>query len=309
MSIPHFVICFLLVIANCLPTVAAETPLVWKFQAGDEHHYRMSQSMEMDMTLGTSDREIKTGMTQVIDMTWKIEAVDDQGIATLEQTVDRVQMDMDAPGRQKMHFDTDSDESPSGFAAMLAPLFKAMTAEPSQMTITPRGKIQNFEMPESLAKAMKALPGAAAMGEMFSDEGFRNMIQQSSLILPEPKDLNPGYEWTTKTEIENPQFGTMEITTTYSYLGSREVKGKPYEAFGITLQMDFGEGPGGIKMDIVSHESEGVILFSRETGRLESSKMQQDMRMNISTGKQEIVQKMVQTVTFERVEQPQTEQE
>lgn len=309
MSILRLAFCFLLVLAHWYPVQAEEAPLVWKFQAGDVHHYRMTQNTDMNMTIGTSDREVKTGMTQVIDMTWKIEAVDDQGIATLVQSVTRVQMDMQAPGQQKMHYDTDSDEAPAGFAAMLAPLFKAMTAEPFKMTITPRGEIQVFEMPESLAKAMKSLPGGVAMGEMFSDKVFKSMIQQSSLILPEPNDLKPDYEWTTQAEMKIPQIGTMEIATTYVYLGSREVKEKPYEVFSMTMKIGFGEGLGGVKMDVVSHESKGEILFSREAGRIESSNMQQDMIMNISMGNHNMVQNMVQTVTFVRVEQPQTEKQ
>jgi len=283
------------------PAQAAEEPLLWKFKAGDEHHFRMTQNMDMGMILGTTDRKIETNVKQVLDMTWKIEAVDDQGQATLVQSVDRVQMDMQAPGQQKMHYDTDADEAPSGFAAMLVPMFKAMTAEPFKMTITPRGEIKDFEIPAALAKAMAAIPGAAAMGEMFSDEGFKNMIQQSSLILPEPKDLEPGHEWTTKLQMKNAQLGMINTETTYGYLGSREVEGKPYEVFSVVMKMSFGESPGGVQVEITNHESSGEILFSREAGRLESSKMQQEMEMSITVGNQAMKQKMVQTVVFERV--------
>ncbi len=307
MTVLRYVFSCLLVVLLWNPVQAVEAPLVWKFQVGDEYHYRMTQNMDMKMTLGVTDRKIETSVQQVLDMTWKIEAVDDQGLATLVQSVDRVQMDMQAPGQQKMHYDTDSDEAPSGFAAMLVPMFKAMTAEPFKMTITPRGEIKEFEMPEALAKAMATVPGAAAMGEMFSDEGFKKMIQQSSLILPEPKDLEPGHEWTTKIQIKNAQLGVIETETTYSYLGSREVEGKPFEVFSIVLKMSFGEAPGGVQMEVTSHESSGEILFNREAGRLESSKMQQDIEMSITTGNH-ATQKMVQTMTFERVEEQSVEQ-
>ena len=307
MSLPRCLCSCLLIAIVCCSASAEDAPLLWKFQAGDEHHFQMTQDMDMEMEIG--DRNVETNVHQLMDMTWKIEQVDDQGLATMLQTIDRVRMEMQAPGQQEMDYDTDSDEAPSGFASMVAPLFKALTAEPFKVSITPRGEIKDMEVPESLAKAMKATPGAAAMGEMFSDEGFKNMLQQSSLILPEPKDLKPGHEWTTKSAMKNAAFGNLDIEATYRYLGPREVEGKTYEVFGITMEMDFGEGPGGVQIDITSHESHGEILFSREAGRLESSKIQQVIEMNIATAGQEMKQKMTQTVIFERVEEKRAEKE
>ncbi len=302
-------VCCLVLLATCSPLLAVETPLIWKFQVGDEHHYRMTQNMDMEMSFGATDRKIETGMQQVLDMTWKIEQVDDQGQAAVTQSVDRVQMDMQAPGQQEMHYDTDSDDAPAGFAAMLVPLYKAMTAEPFGMTMSSRGEIKDLKMSEALIKSMKAVPGAAMLGEMFSDEGFKNMMQQSSLILPKPEDLEPGYEWTTNTEMKNPQFGVLKIEATYRYLGPREVEGKPFEVFSIAMNMDFGEAPGGMQMEITGQESHGEILFSREDGRLESSKMQQHTEMSISAASQEMTQTIDQTVILEHVEKQPAEQE
>jgi len=184
---------------------------------------------------------------------------------------------------------------------MLVPLFKAMTSEPFKITITQRGEIKSLEIPEALSKAMQSTPGAAMMGEMFSDEGFKKMIQQSSLILPETKDLTPGYEWTSKAEMKNSQFGVLEIETTYRYLGPRERKGNSYEVFSFKMKMNFGEAPDGVQMEVVNQDSNGEIFFSRAAGRLESSKFQQDMEMNSSAAGQAVTQTMVQTMVFERV--------
>ena len=307
MSISRLVCCSMLIVSSWRPMLAEEAPLLWKFSVGDEHHYRMIQNMEMEMTLGAGERKIETVLQQTLDMTWKIEQVNEQGLATLIQTVERVRMDMQAPGQPAMHYDTDSDDPPAGFAAMLVPLFKAMTTEPFRITITPRGEIKTLEVPEALSKAMQSTPGAAMMGDMFSDAGFRKMIQQSSLILPEPKDLEPGYEWTTEAEMKNGQFGQLNAETTYTYLGPREVAEKPLEVFKFALKLEFGEGPGGVQMDVVDQESNGEILFSREAGRLASSKLQQEMEIKISAAGQDMKQKMVQTMVFERIEKNPTD--
>lgn len=302
MPIARLVGCCLLVVSSWGSAVAAESQLLWKFNVGDVHHYRMTQDMDMKMSIGADGRQVETSVQQILHMTWRIEKIDDQGRATLNQTVDRVQMDMQAPGQPEMHYDTDSDESPAGFAAMMAPLFKAMTAEPFVLTMTPRGQLLSIEMPEGLTKAMETLPGAKMMGEMFSDEGFKKMFQKSSLVLPEPKDLEPGHEWMVESKVKNAQFGELDTIATYRYLGQREVKDKPYEVFSIDLKMEFGEGPGGVQMDVTNHSSSGEILFSRELGQLESSTLQQDMDIDITAAGQAMKQNMVQTVTFERVE-------
>ena len=301
MSIPRKVCCCLLIVSSWRPALAEESALVWKFRVGDVHHYRMIQNMDMEMSLGADGRQIETRVQQTLDMTWTIDQVDEEGLATMIQRVTRVQMDMQAPGQPEMHYDTDSDEAPAGFGAMMAPLFKAMTAEPFQVTITPRGEITNLEVPAALSKAMQSVPGAAAMGDLFSDEGFKKMIQQSSLILPEPNDLAPGYEWTTKANLKNAQFGEMKTETTYRYLGPREVKDQPFEVFSVAMKMAFGEGPGGLQMEVVNHDSHGEIFFSRAAGRLESSKLQQTMEINIAAAGTAMTQKMKQTMVLERV--------
>ncbi len=292
-----------IVVLGCLawsPALAADEPLLWKFSAGDAHEYRMLQRMDMEMTLGEANRKIETSIEQVIDMTWKVDQVDDRGKARIVQKLDRMRMNMQAPGQPEMKYDTQSEEPPAGFAAMLAPLMKAMTENDFTMAMSPRGKIDNLQMPEAVRQALKNVPGAAMMGEMFSNEGFANMIQKSSLILPQPQDLEPGHEWSTTSEMKNPQLGKITSKITYRYLGPRELNGTQYEVFGIQMEMGFGEGAGGVSIQIEDQNTDGEILFDRAAGRLESSKLQQEIDMLVIAGPNEMKQKMIQKVFFER---------
>ena len=97
--------------------------------------------MDMDLSLGAAKRNVETEFRQVVDLHWKIEQIDDEGRAKISQTVRRLQMDLRAPGDQEMHFDSDAQESPTGFAAMLIPSAKVLTSEPVAFTISPRGEI------------------------------------------------------------------------------------------------------------------------------------------------------------------------
>ena len=255
----RLVSCFLLIIVSCHPSQAEEGQLLWKFQPGDQHHYRMTQTMDMEMIVDATGRKIESSFDQILDMTWEIAKVDEQGLATVLQKVDRVRMDMQAPGQAEMKFDTHAEEAPTGFAAMLSPLYKALTKDPLDVSYTPRGEIKDLKVPEVLTKALQGLPGAAMMREMFSEEGFKQMMQQSSMILPESADLEPGYEWTRITKLKNAQFGEIEVKTTYNYQGTREVQGKSFEAFGVSVGMNFGDSPDQVQLRIVNQESKGEI--------------------------------------------------
>ena len=266
----------------------------------------MIQNMDMIMTPPSG--EIKTGVKQQIDMTWRIEAVDEAGAAVVTQRIVRVQMDMEAPGPMEIHYDTASEKAPTGFAAMLAPMFKAMSDSPFKWTMSPRGEISNVEIPPGVGEALKKLSGGAMMGDLTTDKGFKQMMQQQVLILPNPGELQPGHKWSTAAEMENPQFGTISTKMSYTYQGPRTVKGEEFEVFKPQLELQFGEGKGGVSMDIFAQKTSGEVLFNRTAGRLESSTLNQETSMSIGVGDQNVEQKMVQTMKLQRVAKPETKE-
>ena len=282
----------------------ADEPLVWKFTSGDEHHYRMTQLVDMQMKLSETGPNLDTGAEQLIDLTWKVEAVDEQGHAKIRQTVDRTRMKMQAPGQPTLKYDSDSEDDPAGFAAMLTPLYRAMIEHAFSMTMSPRGEITNVEIPEQLSLAMKNVPGIDKKDEMFSSDGFKTLVQNNSLVLPKPADLSPGYQWSKNTSMESKQFGSSAFTMTYRYLGPYEVKGKEIEAFSVSMKMEFGKTIAGVELEILDQKSAGEILFDREAGRLESSKLQQDVELQVTVAGQPMNQKLTQKFTFERIAKP-----
>ena len=137
--------------ADCL---AAESALVWKLKQGDEQHYLITQSNKMSMNLGQAGAT-DTQFKQRINMTWNVKSVDENGTAELEQSIDRIRLEMEAPGQKGIEYDTKSDEAPRGYAAMLVPLYKAMTSVPFQATITARGEFTSFVVPKKTVEALK----------------------------------------------------------------------------------------------------------------------------------------------------------
>jgi hypothetical protein len=181
-------------------------------------------------------------------------------------------MKMPIPGAGAFEYDSKSDTPPTGIAAMIAPMYKAMTEGEFEITITSRGEFKDVKVPEEVLAALKNSP-AAAMGDMATPEGFKKMISQGALVLPE-KSPQPGDEWTTTFEMNNPQGGKQIIETTYRFEGMKEVDGTRFAVFQPKLNMKFeGAGPAKIK----DQESTGEILFNPEAGRLHSSKLNQTM--------------------------------
>jgi hypothetical protein len=137
-------------------------------------------------------------------------------------------------------------------------------------------------------------PGAAALGEMATPEGFKKMIAQGALVLPEnaPKE---GEDWSTKVEVNNPMAGKQVIETTYKYVGKKDIEGVNYAVFEPKLTMTF-EGTPQVQMKVSEQESGGEILFNVEAGRLHSSKLDQKVTIDVSVGGQAMQQKIDQTI-------------
>lgn len=167
---------------------------------------------------------------------------------------------------------------------MLVPLFKALTAAPFQVTMTPRGEITQVELPEAVAEALKNQPGAPQMGELATADGFKKLVGQASFVLPEK--LEPGMEWTARTESQLPAVGTQTAVTTYRYEGPKEVDGVPLEAFSARLSLSFAGGE--LPVTVTNQESVGEILFNRQEGRLESSTMDMLTDLKITAAGQEV---------------------
>jgi hypothetical protein len=189
---------------------------------------------------------------------------------------------MNMPPVGVIEYDSASNEAPVGFAAMLAPVYKALTESEFELTITDRGEIKDVKIPEKLIESLKNSPNAAAMGDLATPDGFKKMMSQSALVLPE-KAPTEGEQSATKVELNAPMGGKQIVETTYRYEGTRDVDGATCAVFRPTLKMSY---EGGNQPNIKEQESSGEILFNVDAGRLHSSKLDQKMVMEQGAGMQ-----------------------
>lgn len=281
------------IMALSIATAAsAQEPLRWKFEKGDKFNYDMVQDMTIGSTGGPLGVQNVT-MHQELKMLWDVQEVKPDGDAVIQQKIDRVKMKMALPAPVgAIEYDSASDKPPTGPAAMLAPMYSAMTKGAFIITMSPRGEIKDVKIPDEVVAALKASPGAAAMGDMASSEGFKKMISQGSLVLPEAAPAE-GQEWDTVVEVNNPQAGKQIVKTVYKYVGNKEVEGVAHAVFEPNVTMSFD----GTQVKIAEQSSDGEILFNIAEGRLDSSKLEQHVTIEQGGGQTKIDQNIVVTVS------------
>jgi hypothetical protein len=165
--------------------------------------------------------------------------------------------------------------------------------------MTPRGKITDTVVPKEMIDALKKAPGAQALGELATEEGFKKMVGGVSFEVPET--LDEGTEWSSTAELENPILGKQVITSTYRYLGPDEAN-PDLEVFAPNIKISFA-GSDAAQVAISDEVCEGEMKFNRKEGRLESSNVNQSMTLTITTGGQQIKQGLTQKVKFDYVPQ------
>lgn len=286
----------------------AEEPLRRKFKVGEKLDYDMVQEMSMSVS-GPQTQQMNTSMRQEMNMTWDVQGVDDKsGEAVIRQKFERVKMKMSTP-LGGFEYDSKSEEAPVGPAAMIAPMYKAMTDGDFEITMTSRGEVKDVKIPEQVITALKNSPGAASMGDIASPEGFKKMISQGALVLPKnpPKK---GETWTTKVEMKNPAVGKQTVETTYRYEGSKDVKGTMLAVIRPQLKMEFENKPPATaegqpqqppeqqqsQMKIKEQSSEGEVLFNIAAGRLQSTTLKQKVTIETSGGGQPVLEKIDQKI-------------
>jgi hypothetical protein len=274
----------------------AEEALRWKFKVGEKLDYTMVQEMNM-VAAGGPVGQMNTTMRQEMDMTWDVQGVNEEGEAVIKQKFDRIKMKMTTPVGG-FEFDSKSEAAPTGLAALIAPMYKAMTQGEFEITMTSRGEVKDVKVPEEVITALKSSPGAAQMGDIATADGFKKMISQGALVLPE-KAPKEGDTWQTKVEMNNPAVGKQTVETTYKYVGTKEINGAKFAVIKPELKMEFEKKEGDAKaaqqlsMKIGEQSSDGEVLFNIDAGRLASTKLQQKVAIDATLGGGQTMQQKI----------------
>jgi len=277
------------------PARAAE-PLKWKFKEGEVIRYELVQKTETKMKAG--GREGGSKVEQISDVRWNVQSVSAEGLAQMTQTIDRVRVTMDTPGQPTFKFDSASKEDPgdSPLAAQLGPMFKALAGFECSLTMDARGRIDNVKIPKETIDALRgSLLGQAT--NLFTEEGMKNMISQSSLVLPATaEETLPGKSWTDQTKVPVATLGTIVTEKTYTVEGPDKDNPK-LTAITLASKMTIEPNQNAeVHLEITNQKNEGRFLFDPEAGRIASSHVVADMTQLIMAGDQNLEQTVSNTL-------------
>lgn len=258
--------------------------LRWKFKAGEALHYQMEQKTVTAMK--NNGQDIKTTHTQTIDMTWKVGDVAEDGTASITQSIDRIRTKIDA-AFASLEFDSkDPKEQEGPIAAAVIPALKAMVGASFQYKMNPRGELSDVKVPEGLIKKLQESNPSAGGAGMFSEEGLKNMINESALALP-AEDLEKGKSWNRQTKLPPSPVGTMSFDKTYTFNGETDGVGQ----IGLTSKIALEPTPGNnVEIKLASQEGKGTFAFDNKAGRVTESSVSQKIEMSITVMNNQIAQ-------------------
>jgi hypothetical protein len=278
-------------------TAQAQKVLRWKFTPGQTVRYVMNQEQSQKIKAGTTP--ITMTMTMTMNMTQKIESVDARGVASVTQTIDRIQMKMTSPQGIGMEYDSASGKPPEGLAKLMAPMFDAMVKKPFTMKTDPQGKVSDMKLPQGFVESVNKISGNS-MGGLFTEEGMQQMTGQGMAVLPE-KPVSAGDTWTQQAGMAMPMLGRISVKNTYRYEGTEKRDGKELEKIDHTLKMDISpqkDKPQPFEIKMTDQKMQGTIYFDNEAGQLVETKTGGTMKMTISVGGQQIEQEIDMSQTL-----------
>jgi len=275
------------------PAARAEEPLRWKFEKGETIRYVLVQKAETKMKAG----EVESGSTvnQTSDLRWIVDEVSPEGVAKLTQIIDRVRVKLEVAGQPAFEFDSNDKETVhEGQFAQIVPVFKALAGFECSLAMDSRGRIDDVKISE---KSLEALKGSIAgpMSNLFSEDSMKNMITQSSLILPE-QAVEDGKGWTDQSKLSVPQLGTIVTDKTYTVEGA-----DPDDASKVRINLDAKmtveqAGAPEASLEIEEQKNEGRFAFDAGKGRIAKSHVEVRMVQLITAGANKFRQTMDNTM-------------
>ncbi|MCI0742529.1 MAG: DUF6263 family protein [Gemmataceae bacterium] len=274
----------------CAGQVNAQTTLRFKFKEGEKLHYQLEQKMKMAMNV--AGKEFGIDMTQHMDMGWTIGKVSGDGVAEIKIQFAKAKMAMDGP-MGKLEVDSASTEEPNDpVGKILYQVVKTIGGLAFDCKMDATGEVKDAKIPAKALEALKNLPGGDQMGDLFSEEGLKKMIQ-GGMILPK-EAVAKGKTWNQKVSMKMP-FGKMSGDIEFTYEGPVEKGGKQLEKIAMKPQVKIDADPATpLPIKLKSQEGKGVALFDNATGRLVEMTSDQVMEMSIEANGMNLNQRITQ---------------
>lgn len=252
--------------------------LAWRFAEGDRLGLRFVQTTES--TTSVNRHTLRAQMETEAALTWAVEAVDGDGVASIQQELVRLRMVVTtSDGGVPVEFDSAATTRPRGAARELAAALRPLVGAQSQFRMNARGEILAAQLSDATKQALGAEEdeGAASRTPVLSVENVNELLGQAMAVLP-AEPVAPGATWESSATTTLP-IGRVQVDSRYTYQGAEQREGKTLERIELaaTLQLAPDAEQTAPALKVNQQQLAGVMWFDRETGRLDSSQLEQQL--------------------------------
>jgi hypothetical protein len=243
----------------------AQTTLKYQFRKGDTLHYVQTVAQKGSSKGGGMD--FSGGQKQTIETTWRVDSVDDKGNARIALKVDRAKLAAESAKESREVSSDATDEPADKVGKSMYTLARVLAKMEGTFTVSPRGEVDKVNVPESVAKAMQAVPGADKLPESSPEDNLTTTLTESLFVLP-ANAIAKGTTWKNPVKGRSP-FGKLTGEVQFSYEGGVQRDGRRLEKFLVKPKLKIETDPAGdVVFTVKLYESSGVVYFDNAAGRL-----------------------------------------
>lgn len=195
-------------------------------------------------------------------------------------------MHVDVPPFVPFDFDSKSppSEVPEVFEAEVQQTKATIGAE-FNFQMKPSGEISNVRIPETTIKALRdALPADKDSQAMFSEQGLKDTLLQSTPPTFPEGPVEPGKNWSSKPTKQVTPVWTVVTDRVYTFQGA-DPNSPKLMVIGMDTRVSLEPGES-LTVKIRSQEGKGSLIFDTEWGRVVSTRGTQKMDMSFTANGQ-----------------------
>ena len=200
---------------TCHAVVAQSQPTRWRLESDDRFQIEIEQATEMVSEVDQRSQTSRNQMT--LNMSWRVTTVDDDGVASLVQTLDRIRLQAQVPtptGAREVDLDTGDSQGLKGLAKQLYQLVSPLIGTEALVRIDPRGKIVSVEIPPESIEILRHAPASMQIRNVLTPEGIKQLFGLATVELPDA-NLDEQPAWTVRNEVTS-ALGHFEQTLEYT---------------------------------------------------------------------------------------------
>jgi hypothetical protein len=235
-------------------TSPAKHLLRYKFRQGESLRWEVSHRARVETTVSGTSQTADTQTTSV--KLWRVKSVEPDGSATIEYSVESVDMRHKLSGRIEVRYNSQTDKTPPlGFETVS----KSIGVPLSTITLDAMGKV------------LKRENTAAAK---------TSQDKESQVTIPLPEEAVPvGHSWSFRHEIElkgnNDTFKRIKALQTFNL----EEVSEGVAAIRVATQILSPMNDPAVEAQVAQRESSGVVRFHIAAGRVLGQQMDVDKQV------------------------------